>query len=382
MDFSLNEDLRQIQETAHNFAVRELQPIARECDREEKHPSREIVKKAARAGLLGVFIPKEYGGPGLGFFGLALVAEQLSCIDMGLGMFAVLAPTFGSENILFFGTEAQKQIYLPRLLKGELLSSGAYTEPESGTDIVSASTTASKQGDKYIVNGSKIFITNGTVCDFLLTFCVTHPEEDKTHKRHSLILIESDRDGITRTKLTGKMGIRASDTAEIYFSNVHVPRQNLIGEEGKGFYHLMHFFDVSRIMISAQGIGVAQGALDQTVSYLKAKKGFTSRFATSQGIQFDLAEMATRIELARTLTYRAAWHIDQNQIDTKMNSMAKYYAGETAVWVSGKAMSLFDGYGYLPQYDIQRFFRDAKIIEIYEGTKEAEKIVIARRVFG
>ncbi len=154
------------------------------------------------------------------------------------------------------------------------------------------------------------------------------------------------------------------------------------GEEGKGFYHLMHFFDVSRIMISAQGIGVAQGALDQTVSYLKAKKGFTSRFTTSQGIQFDLAEMATRIELARTLTYRAAWHIDQNQIDTKMNSMAKYYAGETAVWVSGKAMSLFDGYGYLPQYDIQRFFRDAKIIEIYEGTKEAEKIVIARRLFG
>jgi alkylation response protein AidB-like acyl-CoA dehydrogenase len=382
----LSEEQNLIQKRTYEFALRELEPLAKECDREETFP-KELVKKASQAGLIGSFIPREYGGPGLGFLEVTLIAEQLSRVDMGLGMSAVLAPTFGSENILFFGTEEQKKKYFPLLLKGDLLSAGAFTEPDAGTDLSSSTTTALRDGNEYVINGSKIFITNGTICDYMVTLCVTHPEEGKKHRRHSLILIEANRKGVTRDKLKGKMGIRATDTGTIYFNDVRVPRENLIGEEGKGFYQVMHFFDVTRTMIAAQGVGLSQGALDKTLSFLSGVKSVGEPFAScleqplvsNQVIQFLIAEMATRIELARTLTYRAAWHIDYGKIDSTLNAMAKYYAGETAVWVCDTAMRIHHICGYMDQTDIERFNRNAKIIEIYEGTKEAEKMVIARR---
>ncbi|MGD9074203.1 MAG: acyl-CoA dehydrogenase family protein [Desulfobacteraceae bacterium] len=382
MDFDLTEKQKLIQDTAYRFAVEEIQPIARACDKEERHP-KEVWEKACERGLVGVTIPETYGGPGLGFVGLTLVTEQLSRVDLGICL-VIAAATFGSENIMMYGTEEQKKKYLPLLLNGEAISAGAYTEPDAGTDVASIRTTAVKEGKEYVINGNKIFITNGTVCEWMVVLCITHPEEEKRYERHSLILVESDRKGVEANQLKGKMGVRASETTEISFSDVRVPCQNLIGEEGKGFYQLMHFFDATRTMVAAQGVGLGQGALDRTVRYVQERMVQGKPLADNQSIQFQLAEMATKIELARTITYKAAWKVDQGRTDPALNAMAKYFSGEMAVWVCGKALDLhaaFSPEALYDAYDIQRFFRDAKILEIYEGTKEAEKMTISRRLF-
>lgn len=378
MDFELSEEQKAFQSLAYKFAVKEFEPIAKEYDREEKYP-REIWQKASASGLVGVAIPEEYGGAGAGWMETALITEQLSRIDMGLGL-VIMAATFGSENVLYFGTEAQKQKYLPLLTSGQAIFAGAYTEPNAGTDVAGTTTRATKDGGDYVINGSKIFITNGTICDYMAVLCVTNPDAPKRTERHSLIIVDANLPGITRTKIKGKMGIRATDTAEITFEDVRVPRENLIGQEGRGFYQLMHFFDMTRIMVAAQGVGLAQGALDKAVKYVQERKTFGTLLAANQGLQFQLAEMATRVELARNITYKAAWKLDNGQLDPVLNAMAKYYAGETAVWVADKALQMHGGYGYIDEYDVQRFYRDAKILEIYEGAKEAEKMTIARRL--
>ncbi len=377
MDFELTDEQKMLQEMAYKFAVNEFTPVAKEYDREERYP-REIWKKACENGLIGAFIPEEYGGAGVGFLENALITEQFSRVDMGIGLIG--AAPFGSENILFFGTEEQKKKYLPPIVNGQAISAGAYTEPDAGTDVAGIKTTAKKDGDSYILNGSKMFITNGTVCDFMVVLAVTNPEAEKRHQRQSLILVEADREGITRTKIHGKMGIRASDTAEIVFDNVRVPQSNLIGQEGRGFYQVMQFFDVTRIMVAAQGVGVAQGALDLALKYVQERKTFGQPIIANQAVQFKLAEMATQIELARTLMYKAAWTVDQGHPDPKLNAMAKYYSGHVAVWVTNEALQLHGGYGYIDEYDIQRFYRDARILEIYEGVREAELMTIARRL--
>lgn len=378
MDFDLTEDQRMMRDMAYKFAVNEMAPVAQEYDREEKF-GREIWQKACEAGLVGAIIPEEYEGPGYGFLEQAIITEQLARIDLGLTL-CIVAAIFGSENIVMFGSDEQKKEYLPRLVRGEAISAGAYTEPDAGTDVAAIRTRAVKEGGDYVINGTKMFITNGSICDFMCVFCVTNPDAER-HKRQSLILVESDRPGVTRTKIKGKLGIRASDTAEISFDNVRVPEKNLIGEEGRGFYHLMEFFDATRTMVAAQGVGIAQGALDKAVKYAQERTTFGRPLASNQGIQFQLAEMATRIELSRTLTYKAAWLVDQGRPDPSLNAMAKYYSGETAVWVCDKALQIHGGYGYIDEYDVQRFYRDAKILEIYEGAKEAEKMTIARRLF-
>ncbi len=378
MDFELTQEQRMIQDMAYKFAVNEIAPIAKECDREEKFP-RALWQNACQAGLVGAVIPEEYGGAGYGWFELALIAEQLCRIDLGCAM-AVLSPTFGSEHILFFGSEEQKAKYLPPLVKGETIAAGAFTEPDAGTDVAAIRTRAVKDGNDYVINGSKMFITNGTICNFMAVLCVTNPEAEQRHQRQSMILVESNLPGVQAHKIKGKMGIRASDTAEIVFEDVRVPQENLIGVEGRGFYQLMHFFDATRTMVAAQGVGVAQGALDLAVRYCRERKTFGKPLISNQALQFQLAEMATRIELARTATYKAAWMVDQGKIDPALNAMAKYYSGETAVWVCDKALQMHGGYGYIDEYDVQRFYRDAKILEIYEGAKEAEKMTIARRL--
>lgn len=379
MNFELSEEQKILQSTAYKFALNEFEPIAKECDREEKYPW-DLWQKACETGLVGAFIPEKYGGPGMGFFDVALLTEQMCRVDLGLSL-VVMAATFGAENILFFGSEDQKKKYLPLLPAGKAIFAGAYTEPDAGTDVAGIKTTAVKDGNEYVINGSKMFITNGTICNFMVVLCVTNPDAEARHKRQSLIIVEADRNGITRNKIKGKMGIRASDTAELVFEDVRVPVENLVGAEGKGFHYLMHFFDVTRTMVAAQGVGLAQGALDKTVKYVQERKTFGKPLASNQGIQFQLAEMATRIEVARNITYKAAWMVDQGMMDPGLNAMAKYYAGECAVWVADKALQLHGGYGYIDEYDVQRFYRDAKILEIYEGAKEAEKITIARRLF-
>ena len=378
MDFELSEEQRMIQDLAQKFAVKEMAPIAKNYDREEKY-AREVWQKACEAGLVGALIPEEYGGPGYGFLELALISEQLSRIDLGLCL-CVVAATFGSEHIIFFGSDEQKKKYLPPLVAGRMISAGAFTEPDAGTDVASIRTRAVKDGQDYVITGNKMFITNGTICDFMLVLCVTNPEAEIRHRRHSIILVEADRPGITAKKIRGKMGVRASDTAELAFDSVRVPQSNLIGKEGAGFYQLMHFFDATRTMVAAQGVGLAQGALDKSLRYVQERYVFGRPLADNQAIQFQLAEMATRIELARIMTYKAAWLVDQGKTNPSINAMAKYYSAETAVWVCDRALQMHGGYGYIDEYDVQRFYRDAKILEIYEGAKEAEKMTIARRL--
>ncbi len=377
MDFELPEEIRMLADTAYRFAKSEFPKYARDCDREEKFPW-DLWKQACELGFVGAWIPEEYGGGGVGRLGFAVILEQFSRVDLGLSH--ILSTTFGSELIYLYGTKEQKAKYLPLLATGKAISAGAFTEPDAGTDVAGIRTRAVKDGNEYVINGSKMFITNGTICDFMIVLCVTNPEAEKRHRRQSLILVESDRPGVTRIKIRGKMGIRASDTAEIVFENVRVPAENLIGEEGRGFHQLMHMFNMTRASVAARGVGCAQGALDLAMAYVKERKAFGQPLAAFQAIQFKIAEMATRVELARNLVYKAAWKVDRGELDPVLSAMAKYYAGETAVWVANQALQLHGGYGYIDEYDVQRFYRDAKILEIYEGTTEAEKLLIARRL--
>lgn len=378
MNFDLTEEQKMLQDTAYKFAVKEFKPLAQECDRNESFP-RELVNKVAELGFIGTMVPEKYGGAGLGWTEHSLITEQFSRVDLGLTLVAT-STTFGTENILLYGTEEQKMKYYPKLLTGETISAGAYTEPNAGTDVAGTKTRAVKSGGEYVINGSKMFITNGTLADFFVVLCVTDSDNANPHKRHSLIIVEGDRPGISRNKIHGKMGIRASDTAAVTFEDVKVPCENLVGEAGSGFKQLMHFFDMTRIGVAAQAVGLAQGVLDNTVRYVQERTVFGKPLFSNQGIQFILAEMATKVELARNIVYKAAYVADQGIIDPKLNAMAKYFSAEAAVWVADKGLHLHGGYGYIDEYDVQRSYRDAKILEIYEGAKEVEKMVIARRL--
>jgi len=375
MDFELSDELKMLKEMAYKFAVAELSPISRECDIEERYTP-EIRKKAAENGLIGAWIPEEYGGAGAGFLGNAIITEELSKVDMGIGLNAVVA-SFGCEAILHFGSEKQKKMYLPPVCRGEQVSAGAFTEPNAGTDVAGYRTKAVKDGNDYIINGNKIFITNGTVCDFMITQCITNPEE-KRHNSFSLIVVPSDALGITRNKIHGKMGIRSSDTAEIAFEDVRVPQSNLIGKEGNGFRQLMHFFDTTRVMIAAQALGLAEGCLEASIKYVKERTVFGAALGSYQLTQMKLTEMAIKIEALRGLVYRAGWLFDQGRPDYILAAMAKYFGGQTAVFCANYAVELHGGYGYIDEYSVQKWYRDAKILEIYEGTKEAEIMTIGR----
>ncbi len=380
MDFELTNRQKQIRTLAREFAEGEFPEIAREYDRREEFP-RDLWKKACELGFIGVFIKKEYGGLGLGFLEFAMVMEEFWRVDPGCGN--ILLTSFGSELIQLYGTEEQKMKYLPPLTKGKAIMGTAITEPDAGSDILSILTLAKREGDHYVINGAKQFITNGSIANYLLVFCLTHPEAESRFKKFGTILVETDRPGFGATKLTGKLGIRASDTAEIRFSDVRVPRENLIGEkEGEGFSQIMQLFNINRVIAASQGVGVAQGALDKAIQYVKKRKQFGQLIGAFQATQFKIAEMATWVEAARALTYKAGWMIDHGKVDPKLISMAKWLAGEVGVKVANEALQLHGGYGYIADYDIERFYRDAKIVEIYEGTKEIEKNTIARELLG
>lgn len=376
MDFELSEELRMVRETARKFAQTEFPPVSQQSDREEIYTP-EIRKKAAQNGLIGAWVSEQYGGSGFGILGNAIVTEELSRVDMGIGL-NVVAATFGCEAINDFGTEEQKKKYITPVCKGEKVSSGAFTEPNAGTDVAGILTRAVKDGSDYVINGSKMFITNGTVCDFMVVLAITNPEAEKKHNRFSMIIVPSDVQGITRNKIHGKMGIRASDTAEIAFEDVRVPQENLVGKEGKGFYQAMHFFDTTRVFVAAQGVGISQGCLDTAIKYAKERMTFGRPIASYQLTQAKLTEMAVRIEAARNLVYKSGWLIDKGRPDYTLAAMAKYFSGQTAVYCANAALEIHGGYGYIDEYAVQKWYRDAKILEIYEGTKEAEILTIGR----
>ncbi|MBI9076134.1 MAG: acyl-CoA dehydrogenase family protein [Desulfatibacillum sp.] len=381
MDFSLNKEQLDLQKAAREFAKGEFDmELARDLDAKHEYPTK-IWKKAGELGFIGLHFPEKYSGMGYGVLENILVAEELCRGDSSIGACMILAG-FASEIVLRFGSDAQKEKWLPQVAEAKTLSAGAFTEPGHGSDITSMDTTAVLDGDEYVINGTKTFITNGNLAGFFCTLCQTDPDAKPSYRGLSLILVEADREGLSTTSVGDKLGIRMMDTAEVVYKDVRVPKENIIGQEGKGFYQVLEFFDESRILIAAQALGTAQGALDRAVDYVKGREQFGKKLAQFQITQHKLADMATKVELARLMTYKAAWNYDQGKIDPKLTSMAKMFAARTAVEVADEAIQLLGGYGYMREYDVERFYRDAKITEIYEGTKEIQKNTIASAVIG
>ncbi len=381
MDFELDRSQKEIQKAAREFAKGEFDKnLALELEEKHAFPEK-IWKKAAELGFIGIHFPESYSGQGLGVLENIIIADAFCSQDSTIGSAVILA-SFASECVLRFASEELKQRFLPKVAEGEMLSAGAFTEPDHGSDITFMDTMAVKDGDSWVINGTKTFITNGGLAGFYCVLCQTDADAKPGYRGMSMILVEGDRPGITATDVGSKMGIRMMATAEVNFKDVRVPLSNLIGKEGRGFYQVLEFFDESRILIAAQALGTAQGAYDRALAYVKQREQFGRKIAQFQVTQHKLADMATKIELARLITYKAAWNFDQGRIDPKLTSMAKMFAARTAVEVADEAIQLHGGYGYIAEYEVERFYRDAKITEIYEGTKEIQKNTIASAVLG
>ncbi len=381
MEFELSKTQKDIRKAVRDFVKGEFnKELAIELSKKHEFPS-SLWKKACDLGLIGVHFDEEYSGQGLGSMEDILVIEELCRGDSTIGSAIALA-AFASELILHYGTKEQKRKYLSAVAEGQMLSAGAFTEPDHGSDITFMNTTAVKEGNEWVINGGKTFITNGGLAGFYSVLCQTDSEATPGYRGQSLILVEADREGLSTSDVGDKMGIHMMATAEVNLNNVRVPLDNLIGDENKGFYHVLHFFDESRVQVAAQALGIAQGAYDRALSYTKQREQFGKKIASFQVSQHKLADMATKIELARLVTYKAAWNFDQGRIDPKLTSMAKMYAAKTAVEVADEAIQLLGGYGYMTEYEVERFYRDAKITEIYEGTKEIQKNTIASLIIG
>jgi alkylation response protein AidB-like acyl-CoA dehydrogenase len=381
MDFKLSKEQEGIQKAARDFAKGEFdKEIALEHERAHQFP-REIWKKACELGFIGLHFPEKYGGQEYGILENALVVEEFCRRDSGLGI-ALTLSDFASEIILRCGTDEQKEKYLIPLTRGEALSSGGFTEPDHGSDITLMNTTAVRSGGEYVVNGVKTFITNGTISNYVLVLCQTDDHASPTYRGQSVILVERGAEGFTSSDVGEKMGIKMTSTAELSFNHVRVPASNLVGKENRGFYQVLEFFDESRIEIAAQALGIAQGAFDRALAYTKERSQFGKKLSEFQVTQHKLADMATKIETARLLVHKAGWNYDQGIIDPKLTSMAKMYAGKVAVEVADEAIQLHGGYGYMLEYEVERFYRDAKIMEIYEGTREIQKNTIAGALLG
>ncbi len=382
MDFELTKEQKEIQKAVRDFVKGEFKKeLILELEEKHEYPA-DIWKKAAELGFVGIHYPEVYSGQGTGVFENILVAEELCRGDSTVGTCVAIAD-FASEIILHHGSDELKAKWLPKVAEGEILSCGAFTEPDHGSDITFLNTTAVKDGDEWVINGSKIFITNsGPLTGFYNVLCQTDTDAKPGHRGMSVILAEAGRPGLTSTDVGQKMGIRMTHTAEVNFKDVRVPLSNLVGQENRGFYHVLEFFDESRILVAAQALGIAQGAYDRALAYVKSREQFGKKIAQFQVTQHKLADMATKIELARLMTYKAAWNFDEGRIDPKLTSMAKMTCARTAVEVCDEAIQLMGGYGYMLEYEVERFYRDAKITEIYEGTREIQKNTIASAVLG
>lgn len=378
MDFSLSQDQKMIREMVREFATNELEPIAAEIDESREFP-RASLKKMAELGLMGVVIPEQYGGAGLDFTSLAIIVEEISRVCASTGVITAVNNSLVGYPIYHFGNEEQRKKYLPDICSGKKIGAIGITEANAGSDPASMEATAVLEGDHYKLNGSKLWITNGEVADTYVIFAYTDPSV--RHKGMSAFIVERDFPGFSVGKHENLMGVRATGNSELIFDDCMVPKENVLGEEGQGFKIVMHTLDVSRIDIGAQGVGIAQGALDAAVKYAKERVQFGKTIAEFEMIQDMIAEMATQVDAARLLVYRAATMKDAGvERFTREAAMAKYYAAEVVVDVTRKAVQIHGGYGYSKDYAVERMYRDAKIIEIYEGTSEVQKIVIARNV--
>jgi len=377
VDFSLSEEHKMLQEAVREFAEKEIMPYGKEYDEKKQYPM-EIYRKAAKLGYIGASVPEEYDGAGMDCLAEAIISMEFTRADSSIGSAIDLA-TLGVPMVLKFGTEEQKE-FVAKVVRGEGPSAIAITEPDCGTDVAAMRTRAVKEGDEWVINGTKQFITNGSVGIYTVVLAKT-AQVDPPHRGISAFLVEQDRDGYEARPIE-KMGMNCHDTCEVALKNVRVPKENLIGEENRGFYQLMAFFNESRIKIAALHTGIAIGAYERALQYAKERKAFGKPLIEHQAIQFKLAEMFKDIEAAKLLVFKAAWLVDQGKPDPALSSAAKLFASEMAVKVTYEAVQIFGGYGYSKEYDVERYYRDARVGTIYEGTSEAQKIVIARRIMG
>ena len=374
MNFTLTKEQELVRQMVRDFAVNEVKPIAAEIDVTERFPM-ENVKKMGELGMMGIPFPTEFGGAGGDVLSYILAVEELSKVCATTGVILSAHTSLCASLINENGTPEQKEKYLRDLCTGNKIGAFGLTEPGAGTDAAGQQTTAVLDGDNYILNGSKIFITNGGVADTFIVFAMT--DKSKGTKGISAFIVEKGFPGFSIGKKEDKLGIRASSTTELIFENCVVPKENLIGREGKGFGIAMKTLDGGRIGIAAQALGIAEGALDEAIKYMKERKQFGRPIAAFQGLQWMVAEMSTKIEAARFLVYKAAWLKENKQPYSIDAARAKLYAAEVAMDVTTKAVQLFGRYGYTKEYPVERMMRDAKITEIYEGTSEVQKMVIS-----
>ncbi len=380
MDFSLTDEQQQLRRSVREFAESEIAPHVLEWDEASHFPS-EIMPQLAEMGLLGVIFPEKYGGAGLGYMEYAIVIEELSRVDGSVGIIAAAHNSLCTNHIYKFGTEAQRQKYVVPLAQGKKIGCWSLTEPEAGSDAGGTRTTAIRNGSAWLLNGAKTFTTNGHYADVCVGMAVT----DKSKGSHgiSAFIIEKGTPGFRPGKKENKLGLRASDTSEVIFSDCRVPAENLLGAEGDGLVNSLQILDGGRISIAALALGMAQGAYEAAARYAKQRKQFGKTISEFQAIQFKLADMATQIEAARLLVYQAAWLADRQDVRfTKESSMAKLYAAEVAVRVANEGVQIHGGYGFIKDYPAEKYYRDVKLCTIGEGTSEIQKLVIARHLLG
>jgi butyryl-CoA dehydrogenase len=374
MNFQLTEEQEMLRKMIRDFAENQVAPTAAERDEEERF-DRSIFEQMAELGLTGIPWPEKYGGAGADYLSYVLAVEELSRVDASIGVTLSAHVSLASWPIYKFGTEEQKQKYLRPLAEGKKLGAYCLTEPGSGSDAAGMRTTAVRDGDHYVLNGTKIFITNAGEAEIYIVFALTNPE--LKHKGITAFIVEKGTPGFTMGKKEKKLGIRSSLTLAVNFEDVRVPVENVLGEEGQGFKIAMMTLDGGRNGIAAQALGIAQGAFDHALAYAKERHQFGKPIASLQAIQFKLADMATKIEAARLLTYQAAWLEDQGLPYGQASAMSKVFAGDIAMEVTTEAVQVFGGYGYTREYPVERFMRDAKITQIYEGTNEIQRVVIS-----
>ena len=374
--FSLSDDLLEMQARARKFAQEEILPIAAEYDRKGEVPPG-IAEKAKAAGLLNVTIPKEYGGMGYGALQSAIIVEELGAACAGISA-TILVNGLALTPIHLFGTEEQKEKFLRPVAEGAKLAAFCLTERQAGSDAGAIKTTALPEGDDFVINGQKCFITSGSLAEVMTVFAATDP--DRGARGVSAIVVPADTPGIHVTKVEDKLGQRASNTAELTFENVRVPQANLLGKPGRGFSIALQTLDFGRSGVAALSTGVARAALEYAIAYAKERQQFGMPIINNQGIAFMLADMAMKVEAARLLTWQAAWMADQGMKITEKSSMAKCFASDTAMEVTTNAVQIFGGYGYMRDYPVEKLMRDAKLLQIYEGTNQIQRTVIAREI--
>ncbi|GAE28582.1 butyryl-CoA dehydrogenase [Halalkalibacter wakoensis JCM 9140] len=377
MNIRFTPEQEMMQKMVKQFAEQQIAPFVKEMETNETFP-REIIRKMSELGLMGIPIPEKYGGSGMDFTSYIIAIHQLSKVSATVGVILSVHTSVGTNPILYFGTEEQKKKFVPKLAEGTFLGAFGLTEPHAGSDAAALKTTAVRHGDHYILNGTKVFITNGGEADTYIVFAVTEP--GKGAKGISAFIVEKEAEGFQVGKKEKKMGLHGSNTTELIFDQAKIPIANLLGQEGDGFKIAMANLDFGRIGIAAQSLGIAEAALEAAAAYAKERKQFGKPIEKQQAIAFKLADMATNIEAAKLLTYRAAHLKDNGKTCSQEASMAKLFASQTAMKTAIEAVQIFGGYGYTKDYAVERYFRDAKVCEIYEGTSEIQRMVISKQL--